>query len=157
MQFISRFVALLILFCSTSTSIAEPAEDHWSPDTDSAAWIDYQNAIDLVATGEYAKSTEVLERLSEELPDNADVFNMLGYVYRKQDMLDKSMSAYQRALSLNPEHRGALEYQGELFIKLGRNEEARANLEKLNQLCPIGCEELEKLSDALAGSVSDKW
>ena len=157
MQPILRFVSLLVLSCSASTLIAEPAEDHWGPDSDTVAWLDYQNAIDLIATGKYAKSTEVLERLSDELPDNADVFNMLGYVYRQQDQLDKSMSAYERALSLNPEHRGALEYQGELFIKLGRNEEARANLEKLKKLCPIGCEELDDLSDALAGSASNKW
>jgi hypothetical protein len=61
------------------------------------------------------------------------------------------MQAYDKALSLNPNHTGALEYQGVLFIKLGQKDKAEANLEKINGICGTSCEEYEDLAKAING------
>lgn len=38
------------------------------------------------------------------------------------------------ALSENPNHLGALEYQGEMFVDLGQKDNALANLMKLKEI-----------------------
>jgi len=108
----------------------------------------------LIADGELNKATEQLEKVVEQDKSNADAWNLLGYSWRKLDKNRKSDKAYARALKIDPEHRGALEYQGELFIKTGKKDQALANLEKLKTLCPDGCEELDNLTRALAGKSS---
>ena len=47
------------------------------------------------------------------------------------------------------DYQGALEYQGELYVKIGEFAKARANLAKLVKLCPQGCEEREDLEKAI--------
>ncbi len=81
---------------------------------------------------------------------SADAWNLLGFASRKDGKLQKAAEAYEQALAIDPDHKGALEYQGELFVALGEREAAEANLDKLIALCPDSCEELEDLADALA-------
>ena len=47
--------------------------------------------------------------------------------------LEKASDYYNRALEINPKHVRALEYQGELFIQMGKIELAKANLEKIDK------------------------
>ena len=60
------------------------------------------------------------------------------------------MTYYKKALDFDPAHKGALEYQGELFVELGQIAKARENVAKLEKICPSGCEELEDLREARA-------
>ena len=62
------------------------------------------------------------------------------------------MTFYSKALEFNPEHKGALEYQGELFVEIGDLTRARANAAKLAKLCPQGCEEREDLDQAIGAA-----
>ena len=50
---------------------------------------------------------------------------------------------YAYALRLNPNHLGALEYQGELFVQTDRIAKAKANLAKLQGLCG-NCEDAQR-------------
>lgn len=111
-------------------------------------------ARDLIAKGELKKATDQLNKVVTQDKRNADAWNLLGYSWRKLDKNKKSRTAYAKALKLDPQHKGALEYQGELFIKIGELDKANANLEKLKTLCPSGCQELENLEKALAGNSS---
>ncbi len=61
------------------------------------------------------------------------------------------MQAYERALKLDPQHAGALEYQGELFVILGEPDKARANLVLIEAICGTGCEEYVDLAEAIGG------
>jgi hypothetical protein len=47
-----------------------------------------------------------------------------------------------------------LEYQGELYVKIGDLAKARDNAAHLARLCPQGCEELEDLQKAIAGATA---
>lgn len=82
---------------------------------------------------------------------NADAYNLLGYSLRHLDRTDRAMQAYERALKLDPNHKGALEYQGVLFVLLGDLDSARANLDKLEAICGTSCEEYEDLAEAIGG------
>jgi Flp pilus assembly protein TadD len=81
---------------------------------------------------------------------HADLYSLLGYSLRKSGDQKTAMTFYAKALEFNPEHKGALEYQGELFVEIGDLARARANAAKLAKLCPQGCEEREDLDQAIS-------
>lgn len=90
-----------------------------------------------------------LGALVAEEPRNADALNLLGYASRQSGDLDAAARYYDATLSINPDHLGALEYQGEMFLIQGNIAAAEANLAKLSALC-TDCEELLDLTEALA-------
>ena len=68
---------------------------------------------------------------------------------RTQDNLEAAVDAYSEALSINPDHLGALEYYGELHLTLKRPEKAKALLAKLKTLCTLNCKEMKQLEAAI--------
>jgi hypothetical protein len=56
---------------------------------------------------------------------------------------------YQKALMLNPRHRGAHEHLGEAFLVLGESAKAEQLLAALENLCLIPCEEYNDLKRAI--------
>lgn len=81
---------------------------------------------------------------------HADVYNLLGFSLRKSGDPKNALTFYNKALDFDPNHKGALEYQGELFVETGQLDKAKANLALLVSLCPQGCEEREDLEKAIA-------
>ncbi|RTL71245.1 MAG: tetratricopeptide repeat protein, partial [Hyphomicrobiales bacterium] len=61
---------------------------------------------------------------------------------------------YRKALDFDPDHKGALEYLGELYVETGDLPKARENLARLEKLCPSGCEEREDLEKAIASAAA---
>jgi Flp pilus assembly protein TadD len=80
---------------------------------------------------------------------NADVYTLLGHALWKTGDREQGMTYYNKALALYPNHRGALEYQGELYVAMGQMDKARANLAKLKAICQAGCEESNDLYEAI--------
>ena len=146
-----RFSAVVLALLA-GPALALPGEDHWSADADSAAAESYAEAQSLIEAEAYAKALPILQQLAKDTPGSADIFNLLGYAYRKTGDLMRSGPAYERALFLDPDHLGALEYQGELFLLQGNPAGAEANLARLNRLCPSPCEERDELAEAI-----DAW
>ncbi len=138
-----------IILLSPAAAFALPAEDHWTTDLDPKYAAALSESAQLLETERYCEALPMLEELASALPANADVFNMLGYVHRKMDELDVSAKHYERALYLNPNHLGALEYQGELFLRRGNLDGALANLRKLEKACSVACEERDQLKTAI--------
>ena len=87
---------------------------------------------------------------------HADVYNLLGFSLRKTGDMKQAATFYAKALDFDADHKGALEYQGEMFVELGQIDKAKANLAKLVKLCPTGCEEREDLEQALAAAPAAK-
>jgi tetratricopeptide (TPR) repeat protein len=79
---------------------------------------DYAEAEKLIKEWKYADAIPLLEKVAKAEPKNADAFNQLGYAHRKLNKLPEARAHYAKALEINPDHRGALEYQGELFLML---------------------------------------
>ena len=87
-----------------------------------------------------------------ETTQHADVYNLLGFSNRKSGDYKTAATFYSKALDFDANHKGALEYQGELFVETGQLEKAKGNLTKLVSLCPTGCEEREDLEKAIASA-----
>ncbi|MGI2033912.1 tetratricopeptide repeat protein [Rhizobium panacihumi] len=83
---------------------------------------------------------------------HADLYNLLGFANRKLKRYDAAAKWYKEALYYAPDHRPALEYQGELFIALGDLDAAQANLDLLTLFCPNGCAEKDTLAKAIASA-----
>ncbi len=103
-----------------------------------------------VYAGEYTKAVEQLTQLTKTV-QHAEVYNLLGYSLRQIKRYDEAGRWYNEALLYDPEHRPALEYQGELFLALGNVEGARKNLRYLELLCSSPpCAEYELLKKAVS-------
>ena len=85
---------------------------------------------------------------------SADWHNLMGFALRSQATPDYPAAErhYNEALRINPAHRGALEYAGELYLKTNRRAQAEVQLAALAKACPGGCPELDDLKAALARS-----
>lgn len=118
-----------------------------------------KDAPDLTSVRAKVKAKEFGAAIAELEPllsthQHADVYNLLGFSYRKSGDMQKARTFYAKALDFDPDHKGALEYQGEMFVELGDLPKAEGNLAKLVKLCPSGCEEREDLEKAIAAARS---
>ena len=55
---------------------------------------------------------------------HADIYNLMGFSLRKTGDPKQAYTFYRKALDFNPEHKGALEYLGELYIETGQIDKA---------------------------------
>jgi tetratricopeptide (TPR) repeat protein len=113
----------------------------------------YLDAVALINSGRYEDAVASLKALGAAIGPNADVLNYLGYANRKLGRFDQALAYYGQALALDPDHRGAHEYLGELFVELRQPDKARAQLAALDRLCPYGCTEREMLADRIGAMV----
>ena len=82
---------------------------------------------------------------------SADWHNLMGYVLRKGSPadLDGADRHYREALRIEPRHKGALEYSGELALMRGDLAGAEQKLAALDRVCLFGCEEFTDLKQAV--------
>jgi len=102
---------------------------------------------------DWSGAISTLLDLVDAAPDNADAYNLLGYASRKSGDPDRAWAFYDAALRINPNHLGALEYQGELFILKGDIAAAEATLVRLAAACGV-CAEYADLTAALGDAGS---
>jgi Flp pilus assembly protein TadD len=97
----------------------------------------------------YNQAIQQLQAANEK--NSADWNNLLAYSLRKKQSPDLmgAEKYYQAALKIDPEHRGALEYYGELKLMNNDLPGAEALLAKLNKVCTFGCEEYSDLKGAI--------
>lgn len=84
--------------------------------------------------------------------DSAEWHNLLGFALRKRMPPDLSSAEmhYQKALEIDPKHRQAMEYYGELLLMKNDVAGAQALLKRLERACFFGCEEQRDLKEAIA-------
>ena len=152
-------IRILIFTLLFSTSIFAASTE--STDTSASASDQvnklYEKAYDLVYAEKFDKSLKLLKKIAkrDDLGEmKADVYNLLGFSYRKNDNpdLDKAFESYKIALEANPEHAGAHEYLGELYLKMGDKFMAEKMLAKLETIAGTSSDEYKKLKRAIANS-----
>ena len=97
---------------------------------------------------DYTGALAELRKLADDV-QHADVYNLLGYTLRKTGDVKTSLTYYTKAIEMQPEHKAAREYLGELYVETGNMEKAKEQLAVLAKLCPAGCEEREDLQKAI--------
>ncbi|MDR3465076.1 MAG: tetratricopeptide repeat protein [Xanthobacteraceae bacterium] len=102
-----------------------------------------------IAAMNYAAALAELRDLAEDT-QQADVYNLMGYTLRKTGDFKTSLTYYTKALELQPDHKAAREYLGELYVETGNLPKAKEQLDALAKLCPNGCEEREDLQKAIS-------
>jgi len=109
-----------------------------------------KEARELIENEQYETAFDILIVEITKNPNDADAHNLAGFAARNSGNLGDAATHYAIALQLDPEHKGALEYQGELYLLLKRPKKAKINLERLHQICGIDCEEYQDLLEALS-------
>ncbi len=117
----------------------------------------YKKATKQLKEEDYKSALKTLKKYTKSKKKDADGWTLLAFTNRKLKNYSEAESLYTKALNLDPDNKVAIEYQGELFVELGRLEEANANLAKLRELCPSSCEELEMLEKYISGSQQKSW
>jgi Flp pilus assembly protein TadD len=135
----SLFLLLAALPSQAAMSDPSPNDPPWL--TAARADLKAQRFDQVVSTLRAANAT-----------DSAEWHNLLGYALRKRmppDLVAAEVH-YKRALEIDPKHRHAMEYYGELFLMKGDLTGAEAMLARLDKACFFGCEEFRDLKAAIA-------
>ena len=135
---------------SLSSSPAYAVDNMNSGDT-----VDLTSVRAKIKAENYKGALEELRGLAED-SQQADVYNLLGFTLRKTGDYETSLTYYTKALDLQPDHKGAHEYLGELFVETGKLDKAKDQLAALEKLCPNGCEERDDLQNVIAAKVAAK-
>ena len=109
-----------------------------------------KQARKLINSEDYAGALPLLETVIAEEPKNADAHNWMGYAQRHLGNYELSKVHYEQALEIDPKHRGALEYYGELHLKMDNLAAAEELLARLDKACWFGCEEFDELEEAIS-------
>jgi tetratricopeptide (TPR) repeat protein len=108
----------------------------------------------LAKTGSYAKAIAVLKTADQSDPH---VLNYLGYSYRKSGDLPTAINYYKTALAIDPNFVLAREYLGEGYVKAGRLDLAKLELEQIGKRCGKGCKEYVELAAVITGTDKATW
>jgi Flp pilus assembly protein TadD len=136
--------ALIAVLCLSLSGVsrADPVDD----DPAAAALDpDYVAGKQAIESKNWAAAIRSLSSAALRDTRNADIQNYLGYAYRNAGNLDLAFKHYERALVLNPRHRGAHEYVGEAYLMSNNLAKAEEHLAALQKICLLPCEELGDL------------
>ncbi|MBI3898322.1 MAG: tetratricopeptide repeat protein [Gammaproteobacteria bacterium] len=111
---------------------------------------DYANALKAIQVKDWDKAVTLLNTAVAKDEKNADIHNLLGYSERNRKNMDAAFKHYDRALALNPKHRGAHEYVGEAYLMVGNVAKAEEQLAALDKLCFFPCNEYSELKEKIA-------
>ena len=129
---------LLLLAASASFGVDSAANDKLTP------------ARAKIAAKDWPGTLVELKKVNDT--GDADWNNLMGYSLRKSGSTNAAESEkfYNEALRINPKHRGALEYSGELYLMTGNLPMAEQRLAALDKACFLPCEEYRDLKKAVA-------
>ena len=132
----------------TATSAVMPLAAYAVDDMEATDAPDLTAVRAKIDAKDYQGALADLRDLAQDV-QQADVYNLLGFTLRKTGDYETALTYYSKALELKPDHKGAHEYLGELYVETGHLDKAKEQLASLQQLCPNGCEELEDLQRAI--------
>jgi Flp pilus assembly protein TadD len=102
-----------------------------------------------IAAKQWRGAIDELKRINDA--GSADWNNLMGYSLRmaKTPDYEGAEKYYNEALRIEPKHRGALEYSGELYLIKGDLAKAEERLQALDKACRLPCEEYTDLKKAV--------
>jgi tetratricopeptide (TPR) repeat protein len=106
---------------------------------------DYVAGMEAVGRKEWSQVVVHMDSYIKRKPDDADAWTQLGHAHRKSGSIEPALDAYDKALKINPKHRGAREYLGEAYLQMNDLPRAEQELKLLDKLCFFPCEEYTDL------------
>lgn len=147
-----RFFApafVVLSFMTLGLPALSLAADTSPTPTESAKADDLAIGKKALAAKNWALAADSFKKVVADNPKNADGYNLLGYASRWLGKYDEAFAAYDKALALDPKHKGALEYSGVAYLKVNQKDKAEAQLARLKAIC-TSCEETTDLAKAIA-------
>ncbi len=147
---VSKLTAMLSLslLLATQGTSALAADTPTTPE-ENVKIDDYAAGQKALKTKNWALAAASFKKVVADNPKNADAYNLLGYSSRWLGKYDEAFAAYDKALALDPKHKGALEYSGVAYLKVNQKAKAEAQLAKLKVIC-AACEETTDLAKAIS-------
>ena len=102
-----------------------------------------RKAVVMIRKEDYTGALAFLKDEIAKNPDSADAWNLTGFASRKMGDYAASEAAYDKALAINPKHKGALD------LTLGNLAGAEEMLARLSKACYFNCKEKKQLVDAI--------
>jgi tetratricopeptide (TPR) repeat protein len=109
----------------------------------------YAEGVAAVKRRDYTTAIRCFEDVVVRDARNANAYNWLAYSIRQNGDAARSIPIYEKALAIDPKHKGAHEYIGEAFLALGNLPKAKEHLTVLDKLCFFPCEEYSDLKKAV--------
>jgi tetratricopeptide (TPR) repeat protein len=109
---------------------------------------EYASAQTAITQQDYQSAVTHLNNVLVSQPNNPDVLNLMGFSKRKMGDQTGAMEYYDKALALQPNHIGANEYLGELYLEMKLPAKAQERLDALQQICG-NCEEATELKEKI--------
>ena len=110
---------------------------------------DLESILGLIDEGEYIGAIDRLHIELDSDQDNPDILSLLGYSYRKVLNYEDALTFYQSALRVEPEHMGANQHLGELYVETGQLDKAQSQLELLDSLSLFASSEYAQLKESI--------
>jgi Flp pilus assembly protein TadD len=142
------FLIALSIACACAVSNSYAADVQTTPEVNASS-DDFAIGKKAIDSKNWQQAVDSFSKVVKEDPKNADAYNYLGYANRWLGRLPAAFAAYDKALALNPKHKGALEYSGIAYLKSGQKAKAEQQLAKLQSICAT-CEETKDLAKAMS-------
>ena len=143
----NQILAVLAVAILAMTGPAHAAGSSAAPEAKDLA--EMVQARDMIKGEHYNQAIPLLKRVIAQQPKNADALNLLAYSQRKTDDVKASLANYKKALAIDPSHKDAHEYIGELYLRMGDLANAEKHLKRLDNICFSGCEQFNELKAAI--------
>ena len=105
------------------------------------------------AQKQYEKAARAFRSAIEENPQMYQAHSSLGYALRRTGSYEEALSAYDKALGINPGYVEAIEYRAEAYLGLDQLDEAK---EAYMQLFREDRERADELMSAMKGWVEER-
>jgi Flp pilus assembly protein TadD len=152
MNALSRYAVAtmsLALLCGAAPTFAADTPEP-APKAAAAAADKLAGARKQIAAKQWGAAIDELKKINDT--GSADWNNLMGYTLRKNSPPDVGAAEkfYNEALRIDPKHRGALQYSGELYLMTDNLPKAEERLGALDKLCASSCAEYGDLKKAVA-------
>jgi Flp pilus assembly protein TadD len=147
---VRRIAAAVLAACALGLSASAQADPEETDPDLAKRDADYAVGVQAVKDKQWTQAIEALRKAERRNPESADLQNFLGFSYRNLKQFDAAFEHYERAIKLDPRHRGAHEYIGEAYLMVGDLANAEKHRAQLQAICLLGCEELVDLDKAIA-------
>jgi tetratricopeptide (TPR) repeat protein len=140
------------LAASSGGSMPQPSMPRPTPTSPSQqqSESDFSKAEYMIKAERYEEAIPLLQNVVAKNVRDADAWNYLGFASRHLKKNEDALGYYQKALAIDPKHKGAHEYLGELYLQMKDLTKAQGELTALQGLCTGSCEEVEDLQQAIA-------